>query len=300
MTDDGVIGRVAALYRYPVKSMLGEALEVAEVGERGVAGDRAYALVDRDDGKVASAKNPRKWGALLRCRATYVEPPSSAGAAPVRITLPDGTEVRSDSAGADAVLSRFVGRDVTLVAGAPEGSAFEEVWPDDVGAIAPEDFIERTESGREPTGERVSDITTAMAAPPGTFFDVTPLHLLTTATLERLAALAPASDFDVRRYRPNVLIDAEEGGFLENDWAGRTIRLGEAAASGMLPTMRCVMTTLAQDGLDADRSTLQAIAEHNRIEIPGLGTWACAGIYAGVAAAGVVRVGDEVRLDAPS
>jgi uncharacterized protein YcbX len=64
--------------------------------------------------------------------------------------------------------------------------------------------------------------------------------------------------------------------------------------------MRCVMTTLAQPALARDQRTLQAIARPNRIEIAGLGTWACAGIYADVRRGGQIGRGDAVRVVAPS
>src|SRR5437762_12972964 len=90
------IGRVVSLWRYPVKSMMGEELNATEVTERGLLGDRAYALVDGFDGKVASAKNPRKWPTLFDYRATFIEPPRiSANVPPVRIALPDGTMATS-------------------------------------------------------------------------------------------------------------------------------------------------------------------------------------------------------------
>ena len=92
-----VVGSVVSLWRYPVKSMMGEELNAAEVTQRGLVGDRAYALVDRSDGKVASAKNPRKWPQLFDFRAAYLEPPRAGTAPPpVRITLPDGTIVNSE------------------------------------------------------------------------------------------------------------------------------------------------------------------------------------------------------------
>src|SRR5712692_11028320 len=91
------LGSVVSLWRYPVKSMMGEELNAAEVTERGLLGDRAYALVDSSDGKAASAKNPRKWPGLFDFRATFVEPAHAAARVPpVRITLPDGATVSSD------------------------------------------------------------------------------------------------------------------------------------------------------------------------------------------------------------
>src|SRR5438270_10287256 len=98
---------VAALWRYPVKSMLGEELNAAEVTDQGLLGDRAHALVDVETGKVASAKNPRKWPNLFDYRAAFVEPPSTGGALPaVRITLPDGTALTSAQPDISRMLSR--------------------------------------------------------------------------------------------------------------------------------------------------------------------------------------------------
>jgi uncharacterized protein YcbX len=73
------LGTVVSLWRYPVKSMQGEELNAAEVGERGVLGDRAYAVLDRTDGKVASAKNPRKWPRMFEFRAGFADPHYPAG-----------------------------------------------------------------------------------------------------------------------------------------------------------------------------------------------------------------------------
>ena len=288
-----VRGQVVGLWRYPVKSMLGESLHEAEVGPAGVVGDRAFALIDGGDGKVASAKNPRKWGPLLACRAGFVDDDA------VEITLPDGSRVRTDDPDVDAVLSKAVGRDVRLAATAPEDRAFEEVWPD-IEGLAPENVIAGTGIGTEESGERVSQFALGMAAPPGTFFDLSVLHVLTTATLARLQELAPEATFDVRRYRPNVLVDLDgtPPGFVENEWPGRTLSLGgDVRMAVTLPTMRCVMTTLPQEELPLDRGTLRAIAAHNRVEITGLGTWACAGVYGDVAAAGHLRVGDPVGVE---
>ncbi|MDQ3868508.1 MAG: MOSC domain-containing protein, partial [Thermoproteota archaeon] len=57
-------GTVVSLWRYPVKSILGEELNSSYITEHGLLGDRAYAVLDQETGKVASAKNPRKWGKL--------------------------------------------------------------------------------------------------------------------------------------------------------------------------------------------------------------------------------------------
>jgi uncharacterized protein YcbX len=296
---------VEGLYRFPVKSMRGEALAEAELGASGVVGDRAYALLDETDGRIASAKSPRKWGGLLGFRATFVdEPQPDADPPPVAVEFPDGTVVRSDDPDVHALLSKALGRPVRLIASAgaeTAGLQFEEVWPD-IEGLAPEEFVASTAVGREEgSGEVLSAIPAGMFAPPGTFFDLSVIHLLTTATLDALRAQAPDATFDVRRYRPNVLlaVDAGDDGFVENAWVGRSVALGGdgAALSVSLPTMRCVMTTLPQEDLPRDRGTLRAIAGHNRVEIAGFGTWACAGAYCGVTSGGRVRVGDAYSIE---
>jgi len=283
--------RIGGIWRYPVKSMLGETLEEAVVGAAGIEGDRAFALIDAEDGKVASAKHPRKWASLLAFRARTLEPGL------IEITRPEGTTVRSDDPAVDEVLSAGLGRAVRLASVPPPGGMFEEVWPD-IEGLAPEEMITATSIGTEESGERISQFGVSMAAAGGTFVDAFPVHLVTTATLARLSELNPAARFDVRRYRPNFLIEADGApAFLENDWAGRSL-VGSAGV-GMkvtIPTMRCVMTTLAQEDLPEDRGTLRTVASHNRIEIPGLGTWACAGAYADVVGEGRLALGQELEL----
>jgi uncharacterized protein YcbX len=287
---------VSELWRYPVKSMLGERRDTSAVTATGVAGDRAYAVLDRSDGKVASAKNPRKWRALLTCQAEFLEEPvAGESPPPVRITLPDGTVVTSDDPGVHAVLSEFVGREVTLADAAPEGSTFEETWPD-IEGLAPTEFIDSTRV-RSDDGEAVSDLALGLAAAPGTFFDLAPIHLVTSSSLDELTRLQPNSRFVSQRFRPNVVIDAPSSGFVENDWVGVTLRLGaKAAVSVMMPTMRCVMTTLAQGDLPDDRAILRTASEHNRVEISGLGRWACVGAYASVLTPGSIGVGDAIEV----
>jgi uncharacterized protein len=287
---------VTALYRYPVKSMLGEPVERCRVDERGVLGDRAYALVDVETGTVASAKVPRLWGGLLGFAARCVDEPERDAAPSVELTFPDGSVHHSGDADIDAALSAAIGRDVRLIATPPEGARFEEVWPE-IDGLAPEALIAGTRVRNEDTGERVSRFELAAMAPQPAFFDIAVLHLLTTATLHRLRELAPGATFDERRYRPNIVLDGVGDGFVENGWGGRAIAFaGGVTVAASIPTMRCVMTTLAQGDLPRDADTLRAVAKHNRVEIPGMGTWACAGVYADVTGSGELAVGEEFEV----
>jgi MOSC domain-containing protein len=277
--------RIETLYRYPVKSMQGETLAASAIGERGLLGDRAYALIDRETGKVASAKNPRRWRVLFECRAEFVaEPPDGADLPPVRITLPDGATIGSDDPGVDDALSRVVDRPVTLESRPPEGAMLEQYR-------LPVDGVP------DPHDDTVTDELMALAAP-GTFFDAAPLHVVTTATLSHLAGLAPQSAFSPARFRPNVVVAVDgDPGFVENDWVNHAMRLGaDVQASVFLAAPRCVMTTLAQPDLPRDPGVLQAIARHNRFDIPGLGPSSCVGVYALVTAGGTASCGDAVEI----
>src|SRR5262249_39694070 len=170
-TTQVALGSVVSLWRHPVKSMMGEELNATAVTERGLLGDRAYALVDSSDGKVASAKNPRKWPNLFDFRATLIEPPRLGANVPaVRITLPDGGTATSQQSDLNQILSTALNRKVTLNAierGQVGPANAEEYWPDMEGL----DY---------------RDTVTDFALPGGTFFDCATVHLLTTATLDRL------------------------------------------------------------------------------------------------------------------
>jgi len=269
-------GSVVGLWRYPVKSMMGEELNAAEVTERGLVGDRQFAVVDASTGKVAGAKNPRKWGNFFDFRAAYVEPPESGSKLPaVRLTLPDGTVVTSEQPNVAQVLSKALGREVAFAEaqgdGESSGAQAEEYWPDLEGL----DY---------------RDTVTEWELPPGTFFDLAVVHLLTTATIERLRALYPEGRFEVRRFRPNIVVATgpDQQGFVENDWIGHTVAIGDEVRLRITgPCPRCVMTTLPQGDLPKDAGILRTAAQNNHANV---------GVYADVVKGGTVRRADEVTL----
>ena len=289
------VGAVATLSRFPVKSMQGEKLASAELTTNGIVGDRAYALVETETGKVLSGKTPRLGTQVLSCRAEFVEAPEAgAEPPPVRITLPDGTAVTSDARNANATISDFLGREVTLQRSAPENFTIDHYHPDVEGA--------------DPTGLRDTTTESRLGAaffaqagmaspiPVGSFFDLFPASVLTTSTLARLQSLRPESQFDERRFRMNVVVDTPEDGFVENAWTGRSLQIGDnVRLAVLLSDPRCVMTTLPQDELPKDNEILKALVRHNKIDVVGA-LYPCAGVYAVVEASGTTHAGDRVSL----
>ncbi len=296
MTASGVVGSVAGLWRFPVKSMTGERLKHAELTAGGLAGDRAYALIDADTGKVVSAKSVRLFPGVLNCRATFVEQPNSGGELPpVRITLPDGTSATSDSNDIDRVLSAFFRREVTLARSAPDDFTIDQYHPDieDLDPASPRDTVVEQKLG----SAFFAEAGLASPVPVGAFFDLFPVSVLTKSTIEKLSELQPESRIDERRFRMNVIVSTTEAGFVENGWVGHTLAIGDAVRlSVALPDPRCVMTTLAQGELPNDTDVLRTLIRHNKIQVGGEGLFPCAGVYAVVEAPGTLRIGDRVAL----
>ena len=269
------IGTVVSLWRYPVKSMLGEELRVAQVRDHGLRGDRAYGLVDSTDGKVATAKNPRKWSNLFAFGATFLDPSgNTAQVPPVRITLPDGGIITSEQSDCNQTLSKALKREVTLAATARGSvSQSEEYWPDMEGLDH-------------------RDTVTDFPLPTGTFFDCATILLLTTATLNRLRDFYPQGRFEVQRFRPNIVVEpvATAPSFVENAWIGQTLAIGDEVRLRITgPCGRCVMTTLAQGDLPKDSEILRTAVQHNQGQV---------GVYAAVERVGTIRRDDRVRLGA--
>jgi uncharacterized protein YcbX len=267
-------GKVVALWRYPIKSMLGEQLPASTLVDGRVLGDRVLALLDSATGLVASAKHPGRWSRLLACQASFVEPPVAGLALPaVRVTLPDGTNLLSEQPDCNQLLSQALGREVILSRPTLVSPRLAQVWPELFG---------------QATAPRVSE----EAMPALTFFDLAPLHLLTTATLARLTELYPQGYFDVRRFRPNLVIEPKGhvSGFVEHTWIGQRLAIGEEVRLQITGACsRCVMTTLPQGDLPADPGILQTAARY---------TQATVGVYASVLHGGTIRQGDAMRVEA--
>ncbi len=273
MTNEQHVGTVATLHRYPVKSMLGEGCGALAVTHRGAAGDRAWAIVDEATGKVASAKRPKLWRSLIGCGTQTLDDA-------VEINLPDGTIRRAGDPALDDCLSVLTSRPVRLSNTPPNAAEIDRSHPE---AQIAEGF----------DTDVASDILVlGAAAPPGTFLDYAPLHLITSATLDGL------DGGEVARYRPNIVIRSPSGTawFPENVWLGGTLQVGEVTLRIVLQTPRCAIPALAHGALPSRPAALRMPADRNRVDVPGFGYQPCAGIYAEVLREGVIREGDLVTL----
>src|SRR5262249_50838717 len=220
-----------SLHRYPVKSMLGEELDQVLVDRRGVVGDRAYALIDDETGKVVSVKRPKRWGRMFEFAAFTHD-------GTVHVRFPDGTSSTIDDGALPRRLSAFFDRSVSVASSPPPDATFDEVWMRDL-----KNGIDPPGASRIEDGEEISDNGQFMSAI-GNFGNGGPLHIVTTSTTRHFAELAPASRFDSKRFRPNIVIETEGEGFIENEWTGRCLTIGGVGMEVVVPTPRCVMTTL--------------------------------------------------------
>lgn len=283
MPDRMTVGTAVRLWRYPVKSMLGEETDAFDVVWSGVYGNRCYALVDQETSKLVSAKNPAKWGRMFECssRLAAVDGdfrPTDASLLPsVQVVLPGGQRFEiSDGvyAETESALSRLFGREVKFTAARadPRSVTMEEYHPE----------IEE-EAKRGMTTDFVRPITSQA----GTFTDGAAIHLVTTATLRELSALDPAGNFDPLRFRPNMLVDTgESSGFVEREWVGKNFALGDEVVMKVFAECgRCVMTTLSQGELASDVDILRTVKKHNRGKT---------GVFASVLKGGRVKKGDDL------
>jgi len=283
------VGVLAEIHRYPVKSMQGERLESVAVAADGLRGDRSWAV--RDEGR-AGIEGARKLPALLGCRATFARPPADRGPLPApEIELPDGERIAADDPEAARRLSQLSARSLTLWPrlAASEADHYRRGAPDH------EDLVDefRAVFGRladEPLpdiGSFPTELLTSSTIP-GTYFDCYPTFLLTKASLDSMQRARPSSRFDARRFRPNLLLESDEaGGFPENAWVGRRLRIGEVVFRVAMECPRCVMTTHAFAELPKDPGVMRALVKENRGNL---------GVYASVEEPGSLRQGDAVEL----
>ncbi len=276
------IGSIQSIWQYAVKSMNGMKLDQANVTTGGILGDRAYALLDQSNHKVASAKFPKKWGKLLELSAAFIKQPIQGNQLPaVRITSSNGLDVLSTDKNVDELLSNYVGRSVKLTSSRPNSVSLERLDP-----------LEEDET--------ILDIGDFMLK--NKFSDYADIHLLTTSSLQQLSSLSPDVQYDERRFRPNFVIETASDitGFAENDWVGKTVVIGDSVRLKITdPTPRCSIPTLSNGTFLKDPKVLKTIVDHNMLEVPLLENKVlpCAGVYGFLVQSGNVSINNPVWLE---
>lgn len=307
-----IIGTIKQIWRHPVKSMAGEELNACYVGALGIPGDRGWALRDETTHQITNGK---RIPLLMQCAARYLSEPNDGLIPNVEITFPDQTRISSADREVNVRLSELLGKEVTLwplqpatnkthYRRAEKGARFAGILSRLPGfrSLLPKlsssgsmNLALRELFSREPD-EPIPDISVLpseileFTSPLGTYFDAFPIQVLTTASLKTMASLNPAAAWDVRRFRPNFLIETNDeiNGLPEAGWSGRILRIGDVNLKFEIPTARCGMTTHAQKDLAKDPSVLRTIVREADQNM---------GIYASVVKVGHVSVGDIVELD---
>jgi uncharacterized protein YcbX len=277
---ESIIGTITEIWRYPVKSMRGERVETVAIGPQGLLGDRALALREVGSGHLVSAK---KWPRMLELRATYASPPGwPLDPAAIVIELPDGPPTAADDPALEGLLSHFLGFEVRLERS--PGSGRNEIGIDPAtifGGLAAAEVMPGLAPG--------TVLPPTFGAPRGTFFDAAPIHLIASATLAHLGRLLGESAPATRRFRPNLLVQStdESAGFVEDGWIGHALQIGEIEINQLIPTLRCVMTTHAQEELARDLAILRTAARHHQAFI---------GVTGKIKGRGQIAVGDAIAL----
>ena len=274
-------GILQSITRFPIKSFQGESITSTTLQPQGIYADRPLALLDKSTGKVLSGKHARLGERILGFSACYLSEPVPGELLPeIRVTI-DGEHYSSkDMAGLNLRCSEVLGTDVEIINAGGTPIDYETYWPD------VEDL---------PLAGATMDFSLPLAES-GSFADLEPLHLLTTASLAHLASLSPDSKVDAARFRPGMLLDCGDfNGFAENDWVGRTASLGGAELEFSALTPRCIMSTRVQQELPKDPGILKTLVQNNRHDFMGF-SMPCFGIYAKVKSPGVVSIGDALQL----
>ncbi|MDE2967551.1 MAG: MOSC N-terminal beta barrel domain-containing protein [Chloroflexota bacterium] len=284
------VGTISQLWRYPVKSMAGEQLSAAEIDQNGVAGDRGWAVREIE---ADVTRNAREMPKLLQFASAYAESPSFEQRSPaVTITTPDNVQVQSADEDRDQQLSEILGRPVMLT---PLHPADDLAWyaraqmPEGIDPMqALRQLMGMQEDDPLPDFSGLPADLQNFSTPPGTYFDCYPIHIMTTSSLSTLASAGGGDDVDVRRFRPNVLIDTGDAeGLLEVDWTGKKLRLGEVVIELQTTTVRCSVPAHAQRDFGSSRAVGRALIENTKQHL---------GSYCNVLEGGTVRLGDAVEL----
>lgn len=282
------VGVILAIWRYPVKGMAGERLKACPVSEAGLQGDRTWAVQDIARQEIQSCKfRP----GLLQCRARRLQDEQDAPNGAVEITFPEGDSLESADPAIHERISQVIGHPSRLESLRPlaGNEHFYQRYKDDADTWLTElkQTFEREAGEALPDLDNLPEAMQRYVSLPGTFFLVSPLHLLTTASLEHMRALNSAADWDIERFRPNLVVETLPGmeGLVEQGWLGKRMQIGDLAIDCVATAPRCGAITRAQGDLPADRSMLRSVVKEADQNL---------GIYGAIKGTGLLQVGDEV------
>src|SRR3954454_18846530 len=290
------VGTIAEIWRYPVKSMGGERVARSAITTRGVHADRMWAVRDVELDTFTTA---RRWPVLLRCSARFAEDPAGRSADPgdvleVIVTFPDGEAVSSSDPAIHDRLSEQIGKPARL-------ESLPALWEKGRYRTPQPTKADVRRQFAIPDGEPLPDFSmfpvrklaelARYATPVGALYDAYPILLVTRASLRAFAERSPGSQFDVRRFRPHVLLDRDGAELAEFGWCGGRLRAPNVAFDADIPALRCSIPTRAQGELPADPNVLRTINAHADH---------CLGVYANVAEAGTLAEGDPLEFEPSS
>lgn len=279
LAQQNILGSVSGLFRYPVKSLRGEALRVTDVQSSGFAGDRIWAFRDMERNQISTAKrNPLLLQIAARLR----------GDGHADLTFPSGEIVRTDAPECAALVSNFTGRPHTLFGLRPATDTAHFARP----SVAKENFEADI---REVLGlladETLPDFSKfpaevlMNATVPGTYFDAASIHIVLASELRRLQESLPGANADVMRFRPNIVLNDLDAPLMPDDLIGATVRIGDVVMRIDYPTPRCAMTTHGQGALDKAPQIMRMLVRNWKHNF---------GLYASVLQGGQIRVEDSV------
>ena len=250
--------RIESIYISPVKSLGMTRLDRADVTPRGIAGDRAFVIVD-EQGRVVTQ---RECPPMVRARAEY-----DVAAEVLRVILPEVT-VKHDVRTAEDVVARFYDNPV---AGAYTDGAFDGALSTFMGLPVRLVKVHADAHG----------------------FDAFPISVCSLASLERVREAASVDAIDERRFRQNIYVSGVAAPHEEDTWIGREVRAGAVTLRAVMADSRCRIITQSPDTGERDLDMLNIIAGYRKGEPKQV----YFGVYCGVVTPGVIAVGDGVQPD---
>ena len=290
MSETRFIGKLKQIYRYPLKSAVGENTDATTIGKNGVWADRIWALYDLKKEEITGG---RKIPKILTLRSKLMASSKASNQLDIEIKFPDGSIKLSSDPDVSECLSSYLDKSVKLfpildksnkkhysIAKKNNSAQLRRLL-----GLNPND--ELPDFGEWPLKMLLdkSKYTTI----PGTYFDCDSLHIVSTSSIDTMKKYDPQNEFEIERFRPNLYIETipELEGFVEQGWIGHDLKIGETTINCSSPTPRCSIPGASQYGLESNRKVSRSVYRFAQQKI---------GIYAKCPIDGEINIGDEVYL----